>query len=79
MKTSLNIAENLYKLAKKEALEKGKTVSEIISGWAEKGQRLEAMEGGKKKKKTFRARSLGKPRVDLNSREHWMEVLDDRD
>lgn len=78
MKTSLIISDQIYKKAKKKASQEGKSLSEVISYWAELGQLAE------KEKKTavksvFQPVSLGKLKVDLTSRDHWMEALDDRD
>ncbi len=78
MKTSLNISNSLYQKAKKKSANEGKTLSEVISLWAELGQKLEE-ERVKKPKKKFTPISLGKMKVDVSSRAHWMEILDDRD
>ena len=80
MKTSLVLAESLYKEAKRYALEHGLTLSEVISRWAELGRGVATAAQKSQVRKEFKPRSLGKPKLDLTSREFWMEALeDDRD
>lgn len=76
MKTSLLLDDRVFEEAKKESLKTGKSVSEIISEWAAIGRdHWKKLKG--KKNKPFKALDLGGQRVDLTSREEWMEDLDD--
>lgn len=79
MKTSLVIDDYIYREARKKALQEKKTLSEILSLWARAG-----MEALKQKKRNIKASSLkrvnlGKLLIDINSRNEWMDLLNDRD
>ncbi|MBI5139644.1 hypothetical protein HZA26_03495 [Candidatus Nomurabacteria bacterium] len=76
MKTSLLIDDKIFYEAKKQALQIGKTVSEIISLWARVGHE-EWMKRKQKKRKEFKAVNLCEQRVDLSNRKNWMEELED--
>ena len=73
MKTSLNLDDFLLREAKKEAAITGKTVSEIVSFWANRGREFFKKKSGKKK---FKPLSLGKQNIDLDERKSWMEELE---
>jgi len=76
MKTSLNIDDSVFQAAQKMALQQRKTVSEIISLWAKLGwERLKTTKS--RIKKSVTPVSLGGPsRVNLNSRQVWLDELD---
>ena len=76
MKTSLIIDDKIFEDAKKESDKTGKTISEIISKWAQVGRELWKKEQKIKNVKEFKARSLGKPMIDLTNRKNWMEELE---
>ena len=73
MKTSLNIDDFLFNEAKKEAAASKRSVSEVLSLWANKGR--EALKKGKKKK-NFKPLNLGIPEVDLSCRKIWMDDIE---
>jgi hypothetical protein len=76
MKTSLNLDEELFKTAKKEALRQKTTMSHVINIWARAGRK--ALVEKKVKKCEFQAVDLGgAPQIDLENRSDWMEVLDE--
>jgi len=80
MKTSLIIDDQVFKEAKKEALKSGKTVSELISLWAQFGRIIWKEKSTKSKSCKFEAIDLGIMKMELSSRKNWMEDLDnDRD
>ena len=73
MKTSLVLSDYVFKAAQRESVESHKTISEIISQWAQLG--LEALRSQKEKPAgKFKPISVGKVLVDVNSR-HWMDQL----
>jgi hypothetical protein len=75
MKTSLNIEDSLYHLAKKEAASRGKTISEVISSWARIGMEYLSKKG-KEKRPALKTVNLGSTsQIDLNSRRDWMDLL----
>jgi hypothetical protein len=76
MKTSLVIDDRIFEDAKKEADRSGKTISEIISRWAQLGREMWKQEQKSKKPKEFKPRSLGAPLIDLSNRKNWMEELE---
>jgi hypothetical protein len=76
MKTSLIIDDKIFEDAKKESDKTGKTISEIISNWAQIGREFWKKEKKIKKVKEFKALSLGKPMIDLTNRKNWMEELE---
>ncbi len=76
MKTSLIIEDKVFKEAQKEAIETGKTVSQIITFWATLGKEYLKIKQ-KDKKKSFKPLQLGEPKLDLSSRKNWMEELED--
>jgi hypothetical protein len=76
MKTSLVIDDNVFKEAKREAAESGRTISEIISLWARLG-REEWASRSRAKTKPFQPVDLGEPTVDLSSRRNWQEELEE--
>jgi hypothetical protein len=76
MKTSLIIDDKIFDDAKKEADKSGKTISEIISKWAQVGREFWKKEQKMKHVKEFKPRSLGAPMIDLTNRKNWMEELE---
>lgn len=76
MKTSLIIDDKIFEDAKKESEKTGKTISEVISKWAQVGREFWKKEQKSKQVKEFKARSLGKPMIDLTNRKNWMEELE---
>jgi hypothetical protein len=76
MKTSLVIDDKIFEDAKKEADKTGKTISEVISKWAQVGREFWKKEQKSKHIKEFKARSLGAPMIDLTNRKNWMEELE---
>lgn len=74
MKTSLNLDDEVFSDAKKEALRRGVTVSEIISEWARAGR--EHLAHSRRKKKEFKPVDLGAAQIDLSNRRNWMEALE---
>ena len=78
MKTSLIIEDGVFKDAKKESAKSGQSISMIISQWAVLGRA--AWKKHKKQKKKippFKPVNLGKQKLDLSSRDVWMEIIDD--
>ncbi|MBF0106413.1 MAG: hypothetical protein HQM16_13940 [Deltaproteobacteria bacterium] len=76
MKTSLNIDDHLFQLAKKEALKSRKSLSEIISYWARAGREF-LVQHKKQKPIPFKPLDLGGPAlIDINSRNEWMDLID---
>ena len=76
MKTSLVIDDRVFEEAKKEADKSGKTISEVISKWAQMGREAWKQNQKTQKAKEFRAKDLGLPQVDLSNRKDWMEELE---
>lgn len=76
MKTSLILDDRVFEDAKKEAEKTGKTISEVVSRWAQVGREFWKKEQKNKRPKEFKARSLGAPLVDLTNRKNWMEELE---
>lgn len=76
MKTSLVIDDRVFQDARKEAAAAGKTISEVISDWARLG-RVEWLRRKREPSSDFKAMNLGEAKVDLSSRRHWMEELED--
>ena len=76
MKTSLIIDDKIFEDAKKESDKTGKPISEIISKWAQVGREFWKKDQKIKNVKEFKARSLGKPMIDLTNRKNWMEELE---
>lgn len=76
MKTSLVIDDRVFEDAKKEADKSGKTISEVISTWAQLGREVFKQASKNKRPKEFKAKDLGAPQVDLSSRKDWMEELE---
>ncbi len=74
MKTSLNVENELFSSAKKEAAIQGKSLSEVISFWAKVGR--DTLRKKNKEKKTFTPVDLGEPLIDISNRKDWMEELD---
>lgn len=75
MKTSLNLDDNLFRAAQREALKTGKTMSELINHWASFGRKC--LIDAPKKQKSFSPINLGGPtKIDLTSRRDWMDQLD---
>lgn len=76
MKTSLVIDDRVFEEAKKEADKSGRTISEVISKWAQLGREVWKQNQKNQKMKEFKAKDLGVPQVDLSSRKDWMEELE---
>lgn len=76
MKTSLVIDDRVFEAAKKEADKSGRTISEIISNWAQMGREAWKQSQKNHKKREFKAKDLGAPQIDLSSRKDWMEELE---
>lgn len=76
MKTSLIIDDRVFEDAKKEAGKSGKTISEVISKWAQVGREVDKQNRKKQRPKEFKAKDLGAPQIDLSSRKDWMEELE---
>lgn len=77
MKTSLVIDDRVFEEAKKESVKSGRTISEIISKWAQIGRDvLRQNQKDQKSRKEFKPRDLGQPRIDLSNRKDWMEELE---
>lgn len=76
MKTSLIIDDRIFEDAKKEADKTGRTISDVISKWAQVGRDFWKKEQKSKRPKQFKPRSLGKPMIDLSNRKNWMEELE---
>lgn len=77
MKTSLNLEDELFQAAKKEAAKSGRTLSEVVSYWARLG-RDSLKAAAKARPKDFKPVDLGGPAtVDLTNRRAWMEALDE--
>ena len=76
MKTSLVIDDRVFEEAKKEADKSGRTISEVISKWAQLGRETWKQNQKTQKVKEFKAKDLGIPQVDLSSRKDWMEELE---
>ena len=77
MKTSLIIEDSVFKDAKKESAKSDQSISMIINEWAALGRA--AWKKHKKQKKTpaFKPVNLGKQKMDLSSRDVWMDTIDD--
>lgn len=76
MKTSLNLNDDVFEAAKREALRTGRTISEIVSEWARTGR--DALKNKARRGKKFQPVDLGgAAQIDLSSRRNWMEALDD--
>jgi len=76
LKTSLIIDDRVFEEAKKEADRSGKTISEVISKWAQLGRDAFKQANKNQRPKEFKARDLGAPQLDLSSRKDWMEELE---
>ena len=76
MKTSLIIDDRVFEEAKKEADKSGKTISEVISKWAQLGRDVVKQAQKNQRPKEFKAKDLGVPQIDLSSRKDWMEELE---
>ncbi len=76
MKTSLVIDDRVFEEAKKEADKSGRTISEVISKWAQLGRESWKQSQKSQKTRVFKAKDLGTPQVDLSSRKDWMEELE---
>ncbi len=76
MKTSLIIDDRVFEDAKKEANKSGKTISEVISKWAQVGRQVFKQKIKNQLPKEFKAKNLGAPQMDLSSRKDWMEELE---
>lgn len=76
MKTSLVIDDRVFEDAKKEADKSGRTISEVISKWAQLGRETWKQSQKKQRAKEFKAKDLGAPQIDLSSRKDWMEELE---
>jgi len=59
VKTSLNLDDALFELAKAQAASQNKTISEVVSVWAKKGQLLD--DEAKRGRKQFRPVDMGGP------------------
>ena len=80
MKTSLVIDDRIFDEAKKEADKTGRTISEVISKWAQVGRDFLRDSNKNQKIKQFKPKDLGSPKIDLSNRKNWMEELEhDRD
>lgn len=80
MKTSLIIDDAIFKEAKREAELSGKTISEVISSWAQIGRAAWKESKKEAKPSSFTPKHLGTPKIDLSNRKNWLEELeDDRD
>ena len=78
MKTSLIIEDKVFKDAKKESAQSGQSVSMIISQWAALGRT--AWKKRKQQKKAlspFKPVNLGKQKLNLSSRDIWLDTIDD--
>ncbi len=75
MKTSLNIENELFESAKKEAAATGKSLSEVLSLWARRGR--DDLRKHNRKRRQFKTVSLGTPLIDLTKRKDWMQELED--
>lgn len=77
MKTSLNIENRLFLVAKHEAERKKSTVSELISYWARVGyETLKKEQKNNKPKKHLTADLGGEASIDLSSRRIWLDEID---
>lgn len=76
MKTSLVIDDRVFEDAKREADKSGKTISEVISKWAQVGRDAFKQAHKNQLPKEFKAKDLGVPQIDLSSRKDWMEELE---
>lgn len=76
MKTSLVIDDRVFEDAKREADKSGKTISEVISKWAQLGREVFKQTSKNQRPKEFKAKDLGAPQIDLSSRKDWMEELE---
>lgn len=78
MKTSLIIEDKVFKEAKKESVKSGKSISKIINQWVILGQNVWKKKRQEKKiSSSFKPVNLGQQKLDLSSREKWMESLED--
>ena len=74
MKTSLNLEDEVFDAAKKEAQLSGLSISAVISKWARAGR--EALKRQPKKGVEFRPVDLGgAARVDLTHRRDWLDEI----
>lgn len=74
-KTSLNLDDQIFEAAKKEAARSKKTLSEVISFWARIGRNH--LKNVKAKESRFRPVDLGGDSlIDLTRRNDWMDSLD---
>ena len=77
MKTSLVIDDRVFEEAKKESGKSGRTISEVISKWAQIGRDvLKQSQKDQKSRREFKPRDLGQPQIDLSNRKDWMEELE---
>lgn len=76
-KTSLLLDSDLFYQAKKDGVQLKKTISQVISHWAQVGRDYLQARFPKKARKKFKPVNLGKLKVDLISRSGWMDALDD--
>lgn len=75
MKTSLNLDDGLYEDAKHEALRSGRSLSETITAWARLGRNVERSRA--KKRPKLAPVDLGRPLMNIDSRDAVMDSLDD--
>jgi len=75
MKTSLNLDDSLYEDAKKTAQRTGRTISATISEWARIGRKLERQRA--RRKPTLAPVDLGRPLMNIDSRDALMDALDE--
>lgn len=76
MKTSLNISNHLFKAAQRQAQKEEKTLSEVISYWAQLGRTFLAQQKKKGGRKLTPVDLGGMAAVNVNSRRDWIDALD---
>jgi len=77
MKTSLTLEDKVFKAAKKESVQSGKSISKIINQWAILGQSVWRKNLNKKKiSPSFKPMDLGQQKLDLSSRKKWIAFLE---
>lgn len=77
MKTSLVLDDRVFEEAKKEAARSGRTISEVISKWAQLGRDVwRQNQKDQKSRKEFKPCDLGQLQIDLSNRKNWMEELE---
>jgi hypothetical protein len=76
MKTSLIIDDSLYAAAREESRDTGRSLSEVVTTWARLG-REHAVKILNNPQRILPTVDLGSPsRIELASRQGWMETLE---